>query len=124
MKILFGVASAAMLLLGVSWLAFPQGALSSWGLRPDEGLVFIARRYGAMCLGYAVILWLSRGVERSPARTGLLLGNAIANGAMALLTVTAVTSGAVTAAAWSAAVVEGLLAVAFLYYCVSARRGR
>src|SRR4029450_6071907 len=88
-KILFGAAAVIMFLLGVAWLVFPQGALQSWGLRPDDGLAFVARRYGALCLGDSLILWLARTTERSSARTGILLGNAVANGSMALLSLTA-----------------------------------
>ena len=121
MKVLFGLAAGVMLLIGVSWLLVPQGALASWGLQADAGLVFIARRVGALCLGYAVILWLARRAERSPARGAILLGNAVVNGAMALLSLAGVLRGVVSPAAWSAVVAESALAVAFACYWITAR---
>jgi hypothetical protein len=121
MKILCTVASVVMLLLGLSWLLFPQSTLASWGLGSEAGMVFIARRYGAMGLGYAVILWLARNAERSPARSAILLGNAVANTAIALVSLTGVMTQTVGPAAWSAVVVEGLLALAFAFYWIIAR---
>jgi nitrate reductase gamma subunit len=113
MKILFGVAALVMVLLGAAWLLFPESSLSSWGVGPEAGAVYLGRRYGVLFLGYAVILWCGRASEPSPARRAILLGNAFVNGGMTLVSLVGVTTHVVGPSVWSAAAVEGLLAAAF-----------
>ena len=117
MKAMLGVGAALMLLLGLSWLCFPQGALRSWGLQPDSAVVFVARRYGALCLGFAVTLWLGRASERS----AILAGFSVANLAMAVVSTAGILSRTVEPAAWSAAALEALLAAAAGYFWLRGR---
>jgi hypothetical protein len=110
-----------MVLLGIAWIAFPEASLRSWGVRVDPGAVYLGRRYGTLFLGYAMILWLARGLDSTAARRVILLGNAVVNAAMTLASVAGAVSAVVTPAAWGAACVEGLLAAAFAYFYVKAR---
>jgi len=121
LKILFVVAALVMILLGVAWLVFPDASLASWGIAAEPGTVYLARRYGVLFFGYAVILLCARDVEEPRARRALLLGNAVVNGAMALASVGGALTHVVAPSVLGAAVVEGLLAAAFAYQLVKGR---
>jgi hypothetical protein len=48
---------------------------------------YLGRWYGALFLWYAVILWCGRALESSPGRQAILLGTAVVNGVMTLVSV-------------------------------------
>ncbi len=121
MKTLFVVAALLMLLLGVVWTLWPQPVLSSWGVQANDVTVYIARRYGSQFFGYAVILWMSRATESSAARSAILAGGAVVTSVIAIVSVVGIMIGVVGFSIWSAALIEVLLAVGFLYFYVTAR---
>lgn len=116
MTILFIVAAGLTLALGLVWLFAPLSTLMAWGARPDEAAVYMARRYGGLFLGYAVILWLGRHAEASPARDAILIGGAVVSTLMMVVSLFGIFTGAVGRIVWTAVVVEGALAAAFGYY--------
>ncbi len=120
MKIFFSVAALLTFVLGVAWLFYPTSMLSSWGASPDGIGVYMARRYGALMFGYTAILWHSRAASASPARSAILAGGAIVTTMMAILTLMGLLTRAIGPAAWSTFVIEAVLAVAFIYYFVTA----
>jgi heme A synthase len=124
MRTLFAIVTVLMLLLGVGWLFFPHAMLASWNVQPDDAVAYIGRRYGGLLFGYAVILWLSRASEPSTARSAILAGGAVATGLMTVISLVGVLSRVVGPAAWSAVVIEAILAIAFAYYYVTAGRIR
>jgi hypothetical protein len=121
MKTLFSTAAALTGLLGVAWLFFPTTMLAGWGVHGDELAVYMARRYGGLFFGYSVILWLGRASPASAARTAILAGGLVVTAAMAVVSVVGVVTGTVGPMAWSAVVVETLLAAGFGYFLVAAR---
>lgn len=121
MKTLFSLASGLTLLLGVAWLFFPEPMFSSWGVQADPVATYMARRYGGLFFGYAVILWLARGAQASPARRAILAGGAIVCGLMTIVSLVGVLSGVVGPVLWSAVAVEALLTVGFSCYYVTGR---
>ena len=62
-----------------------------------------------------VILWCGRALESSPGRQAILLGTAVVNGVMTLVSIVGVTTHIVGPSVWGGAIVEGLLAAAFIY---------
>lgn len=121
MKTLFMAAACLTLLLGVGWLFFPQGMLSSWGVAGDALTVYLARRYGGLLFGYAAILWLSRASASSPARTAILAGGVVVTVIMTVVSLLGALTGVVGSMIWSAVAIEALLAASFVYYYFTAR---
>jgi len=121
MKALFVASTCLTLLLGVGWLCFPQGMLSSWGVAGDPVTVYMARRYGGLFFGYATILWLSRAAPPSPARTAILAGGVLCSVVMTAVSLWGALSGVVGPLIWFAVAIEAVLAVAFVYYLATAR---
>ena len=124
MRTLFTVVALLMVMLGTSWLFFPEAVLQSWSVQPDPSVVYVGRRYGVLLFGYAVILWQSRASHSSSARSAILAGGLVATGLMAIMSLIGVLSGVVGPAAWSAVVVEAVLALAFAYSYFAAGKAR
>jgi len=116
MKTLFSIAAVLTALLGVGWLFFPTTMLSGWGVHGDGVAVYMARRYGGLFFGYCVILWLSRASPASETRTAILAGSLVVTAVMAVVSLVGVITGTVGPMAWSAVVVEALLAAGFAYF--------
>jgi heme A synthase len=107
--------------MGVLWLLVPEMLLAVWGTpHPDAIAVYMARRYGALFFGYAIILWLTRSAGPSPARKAILAGSAGLTTVITVVSLVGVLTGVVGPAVWSAVLVEALLAAAFTYYYATA----
>jgi hypothetical protein len=121
LKALFVTTTCLTVLLGVAWLFFPAAMLSGWGIAADAPTVYMARRYGGLFWGYAVLLWLSRAVAPSPARTAILAGGTVVNVVMTLVSLLGALSGVCTPSIWLAVAIEAVLSVAFAYQLLAAR---
>lgn len=121
MGTLFVVAAGLTLALGVAWLFLPRVMLSSWGAEPSDAAAYMARRYGGLFLGYAVLLWLGRNAASSPAGLGIAAGGAVVSTVMMIVSVLGVAGGVVGRVVWIAAAVEAALAAAFVSLYLTAR---
>ncbi len=121
MKTLFSLTAGLTLLLGVGWLFFPEFMLGTWAVKSDAVGIYVARRYGGLLFGYTALLWLSRSAPASPARTAIIAGGAVVTSLMAVLSLFGVLTGVVGVGAWSAVVIETVLAGAFIYYWSTAK---
>jgi hypothetical protein len=119
--ILFIAAAGLTFALGVAWLFAPLTMLMAWGAKPDEAAVYMARRYGGLFLGYAVILWLARHAEASPVRDAILLGGGVVSTALMVVSLFGIATGVVGRVVWTAVLIEGALAAAFFYFLSTGR---
>ena len=122
MKALFIATTILTLILGVSWLFFPQVMLGSWGVTGDAVTVYMSRRYGGLFFGYVAILWLARSATPSPTRTAILVGGTVCSVLMTFVSLLGALSHVVGPAVWGAVVVEAVLSVAFVYQLAADRR--
>ncbi len=108
------VISAALAMI---WLFFPQVMLTEWANPNADALtIYMARRYGALFVGYAVITWLSRNSGPSPARTAILAGGIAVAIVIGLVSVLGAATGVVGPKVIGAALLEAVLAIGFVYY--------
>ena len=122
LKAFFGAAGIVTGALGVVWVLFPQTMLD--GLAHPEAdaiTVYMARRYGALFVGYAVILWLGKASPPSPARTAVLVGGVAVTAVIGVVSLLGAVSEVVGPAVWVAVLIEALLFCGFVYFCVVAR---
>jgi nitrate reductase gamma subunit len=123
MTTLFSVSAALTAFLGVVWLFFPAAMLALWGVEQHANAVtiYMGQRYGGLFFGYTVILWLARRSPPSPTRRAILAAGFAATAVLAVISLFGVLTGTVGPAAWTAVVVEALLAVAFGYFYWNSR---
>lgn len=123
MTALFSISAALTAFLGVIWLFFPTTMLTLWGVEGQANAVtiYMGQRYGGLFFGYTVVLWLARKSPPSPARSAIVAGGFVVTAVLAVVSLFGVLAGTVGPAAWTAVVVEALLAVAFGYFYWSSR---
>jgi hypothetical protein len=122
MKTFLAIVAVLFGLLGVAWLLLPRFMLNVLGApETDPITVYMARRYGALFLGYAVIAWLGRVSSAPPARAPILAGGAVVVGVLAILSLVGAASEIVGPAIWGVVVAEVLLAAGFIYFYSMAR---
>jgi hypothetical protein len=120
MKVFISIVSVLMVLLGSGWL-FPEAMLGSWSVQTDATGAYMGRRYGALLLGYAAILWLCRAAGPSAARGAILGGGALVTGLVTLLSLWGVVTSTIGPEAWAAVTIEAVVTGGFLYYFLAER---
>ncbi len=114
MKTLFTVTAVLTLLLGVGWVFAPDAMFAVWNVQGDPLASYMGQRYGAMFSGYSVLMWMSRGIERTPAAGPILAGGAVVTAAMTIVSLVGVLGGTAGPGMWGAVVVEAGLAIGFV----------
>jgi hypothetical protein len=99
--------------LAALWMGAPQFILWIWQISGSESTLLMARRGAALFLGLAVVLWLTRDLESSPARHAIAVGFSISCAVLAALGVYEFTAGHAGIGVLAAAIVETTLALAF-----------
>lgn len=110
---LLSAAAIYLALVGLGFLFVPD--ILVFGALGTTPAIIVAelRQYGGALLGIAVLNWLSRNAEASIARNGILVGNAVGFGLVAVGGVLRQLSGAV-AVGWIFVVINLIFAVSFL----------
>jgi hypothetical protein len=105
------ITALATLGLGLGFLFAPAVMVKPWGLDNPTAAAVMSRRIGAVYLGLAVMLYLTRDVE---AQTAISAGVAAATGLLALTGLNELRLGNVGKGILGAVVVETLLTAGFL----------
>ncbi|PKN92152.1 MAG: hypothetical protein CVU44_16090 [Chloroflexi bacterium HGW-Chloroflexi-6] len=115
LKIILLVAAVYMALIGIGHLLAPV-AMSAGVIPADAsaGIAAFLRHYSALFLAIAVMNWMARNAEPSPARSAIVTANIIVFALGATLDVLAVLSGAGPAGLVPASI-NLLIALAFLW---------
>jgi hypothetical protein len=69
----FAIWAIIIALFGLAFFFVPEMALAIYKEgAPSTGHIAIARMYGGVCLGFAVLAWLTRSITDAPARRKIL----------------------------------------------------
>src|SRR4051812_42741517 len=110
--LLLSAAAIYLALVGLGFLFVP-GILVFGALGATPAIIVAElRQYGGALLGIAVLNWVARNTEASIAKNGILLGNAVGFGLVAVGGVIRQLSGAV-AVGWIFVVINLIFAVSF-----------
>ena len=101
-------------LFGLGFIAAPALLFTIFGSQTSSIAELVARDYGALLLGVALISWVSRNADLSVARTGIVAGVVLFHLLSAIVLVTGYLEGTVNAMAWLAIALSLLLAIGFL----------
>ena len=103
-------------LFGLGFVFIPDQVLSYYGAAPDASAHYMAQLFGAALLGFAVILWLCKDAEDSPARQAILLGLFVAEGVGFVVALIVQLGGGINALGWSTVLIYLLFALGFGYF--------
>jgi hypothetical protein len=104
------VGSSLCLALAAVWMGAPQFILWVWQTNGSDSTLLMARRGAALFLGLAVMLWLTRNAESSPAGHAIAVGFSVSCAALGMYDFVAGHAGVGILAA---AAVEAMLALTF-----------
>ena len=108
------IAALAACGLGLGFLFAGPFMLKQWGLETPLAAAVLSRRTGAIYLGIAALLFLIRSDPATQAANAVSIGLATAIGLLAILGLTELKSGRVSAGILVAVTVEVLLTAGFL----------
>jgi hypothetical protein len=103
-------------LFGLGFVFIPEQILSYYGGDPNAGANYMAQLLGAALIGIAIILWLCKDVEDSPARRAILLGLFVAEGVGFVVALMMQLSGVMNALGWTTVMLYLLFALGFGYF--------
>jgi hypothetical protein len=112
-KGLFKISSILILLIGLSWILMPRTMLSMWGLEANDALIYLAQRFAAAVLGFAVLLWLAGTAYKSDPERAIIGGVFFVSTLMLIFSLYGVLSSLISAWGWGAVIGEALLSLGF-----------
>jgi hypothetical protein len=121
------IASAAIgALFGLAALLVPAQFVASFGVELPEAGLLTTRLFGAHVLAIAVIDWFARddlpGEAKDGAERGIVIANLLSLTLSMILVAAAAVAGIVNAFGWVNVGILAVLAVAWLYFGLFARR--
>jgi hypothetical protein len=116
------VSAIIAFVLGMGYLFFGSLVIGRWEIEPTNNILFLCRRMGSIYLGLSIILFLSRSLPLSMARTTLSIGLAVALSLLALLGIYEYSLDRVGSGILVSVVIESLLAIGYIMVLYNDRK--
>ena len=114
-KVMAFVMTFAGCVLGLRFIFAGASILRQWGIDVTDGPLVMSRRIGALYLGLALMFFLGRAAAPSDLRSAVCLGIGGASALLACLGLFELWAGRVSTGIVVPAVVEAVLAAAFVW---------
>lgn len=121
-KVMSVITSALYFYLFITLLLFPESLCKGFGIVGNESVYFIARRASMLMLGFSVLLFLLRNMNRSIVRQAVAFSISLNMAGFALLGTFELIRGFVETSILSAILIEILVAVVYFSFLASDRR--
>ncbi len=119
-ELFFAISGAIGALFGLAFLLVPGLSLSNYGMPTDPANILQARYFGSALLAVGLIVFMARETQDAIAVRALLVGNAVADVAGALITFMGLGS-LMNSMAWSSVVIYVAFAAGSLYFLLAAK---
>jgi len=113
LSVLLAVNAAIAAAFGLGFVLVPAEVVATYGVALPAGSAVVARLFGAMLVGQAVLSWQARAAGPSEALRAIVLGFFVAETLGFVLAVHAVVTGAVNVLGWSTVAIYAFLAAGF-----------
>lgn len=100
--------------LGIGYLFFGSLIIGRWQIEPTDSVLLLGRRMGILYLGLSVILFLSRSLSISKARTTLCIGVTLTLSLLAILGIYEFLMGRASSGILASVAIESLLSTGYL----------
>ena len=118
LKLLLTITAPLAFVFGPGFLVLPELTVAPFGAVLDPAGALVARLYGAMHMGLALINWLARDLVEAAGRRAVAAGNLVYFALAAVVAATGVLLGAANALILINTAVFGLLALAFARHVI------
>lgn len=100
--------------LGIGYLFFGSLIIGRWQIESTDSVLLLGRRMGILYLGLSVILFLSRSLSISKARTTLCIGVTLTLSLLAILGIYEFLMGRASSGILASVAIESLLSTGYL----------
>ena len=116
LKTLFTMAAVVTIAFGLGFMFLPAPISGLYGLTLDPGGLLFAQLFGALLVGFAIVAWYARAVERSDFLNGVLLAFFVSDLFGFLFSLWALMGGIVNDLGLSTVVIYGFFTIGFGYF--------
>jgi hypothetical protein len=109
-------AAAVSIIYALGNLLMPAWVHEMHGLASSPSASLVSRYLGSALLGLGVILWMTRNVANSETLSPIMWGGLVVAGAGLIVSVHAMTAGLMNSMGWVLVIVQGVLALGFVYF--------
>ena len=113
---LFTINAIVSAMFGLTFVFVPEIAMSFYGATLSPGGTLIARLFGAVLLGVAVLTWSARNAEESEARKAIVLSRFFCETTGFIVALLGQLAGAVNALGWSTVAIYLFFALGYGYF--------
>jgi len=113
---LFTANAIVSAIFGLTFVSVPGTAMSFYGITLSPGGILIARLFGAVLLGVAVLTWSARNAGESEARKAIILSRFVCETLGFIVALLGQLAGVVNALGWSTVAIYLLFALGFGYF--------
>ena len=109
-------AAAISIIYGIGNLLLPAWVHEIHGLTSSPSASLVSRYLGSALLGLGVIVWMARNAADTDALSAIMRGGLVVAVAGLVVSVHAMMAGLMNTIGWVLVIVEGLLALGFVYF--------
>jgi hypothetical protein len=113
---LFTANAIVSALFGLTFVLVPGTAMSFYGVTLSPGGLFIARLFGGVLIGVAVLTWSARNAGDSEARKAIVLSRFVCETVGFIVALLGQLAGVVNALGWSTVAIYLVFALGFGYF--------
>jgi DMSO reductase anchor subunit len=116
LKTLMIINTIVAIVFGLSFIIIPTQVYSLYDITADEQLIYMARLFGTVLIGFGILTWMARNATDSDARKAIVLALFIADSIGFVVALLGQLSNVVNALGWSTVAIYLLLALGFGYF--------
>ena len=108
-------------IFGIGQLVAPSEFMAVYGLSFNAAGVLIARVFGTVVIGQAIVYWAARNAGSSDLMQAILYAGVISNALDVIVAWYGISSGVLNSMGWALVVLHALLTVGFGYFAFGKR---
>ena len=120
-NVFFTIAAIIFIIFGVGQLLAPQELMGMYGLSFNPAGVLIARVFGTVVIGLAIIYWACRNAKASPLLQAVIYAGVISNAADVVVAWYGISTGVLNTMGWALVILHALLTIGFAYLAFGKR---
>ncbi len=120
-NVFFTIVAIIFAVFGIGLLLAPQEFMGMYGLNFNAAGVLMARVFGTVTIGFAIVYWACRNATASPLLQAVLYAGVIANALDVVIAWYGISTGVLNSFGWALVILHALLTIGFAYFAFGKR---